>query len=257
MVRLVLVAALLIFGAGCKKKGAVSDAPVDATPGGFISISIDDESLEFDEDIGSELMAMVAECGDLVKMEPAAMLGKLVDPEIRCLEMTLTQVEKQTHKDKISRVMMNDAWAKGDLHRWESIVARHLDMVDRSDPDLVYKFSLHLSKQGAERAEETMRWADVALENRAHWSGETHVDRVNALFRIRTFAAHQLWEHYETQYVAGPTDELLSMKDEQRNSVKTMAREWLEYARSSGRDPTLAMQICVSAAGNTDYCEEL
>lgn len=257
MVRLALAATLLTLSVACKKKGEVTDAPEDTTAGGFIAISIDDEDEDFESSIGSELMAMVAECGDLVKMEPAAMLGKLEEPDIRCLESTLTQAEKQTHKDKISRVMMNDAWAKGDLHRWESIVARHLDMVDRSDPDLVYKFSLHLSKQGADRAIETMRWADVALENRAHWSGETHVDRVNALYRIRTFASHQLWEAYEMKYVAGPTDELLSMKDEQRNTVKTMAREWLEYARSSGRDPTLAMQICVSAAGNTDYCEEL
>ena len=258
MVRLLLAATLLTVGVACKKKGGDVDAASTPSTGGFIAISLDDEDEAFAQDIGSELMALVAECGDLVKMEPAAMLGKLVEPEIRCLEWGLTEAVKQTHKDKISRVLMNDAWAKGDTHRWESIVARHLDMVDRSDPDLVYKFSKHLSKQGAPRAEETIRWAEVALENRAHWSGDTHVNRVYALFKIRTFAAHQLWEHYETKYVENPGEEgLLDRKDEQRNALKTMAREWLEYARSSGRDQTLAMQLCVSAAANTNYCEEL
>ena len=59
--------------------------------------------------MGSELMMATARCGDLVALEPAAMMGKLKDGEIRCLDEQLRDAEKQTVKDKISRVLMADA----------------------------------------------------------------------------------------------------------------------------------------------------
>jgi hypothetical protein len=252
-----LVAAFaLLTAAGCAKKGEVAPQEAMVTPSnGFIEISLDEELEELDELVGSELMVLTAKCGDLVSLEPAAMMGKLENAQIRCLEGTLQDAEKQTHKDKISRVLMADAWAKGDTHRWESIVARHLDMVDRSDPDLVYGFAVHLSKQGAQRAVETIRWADVALENRSFWTGDTHVNRVYTLYRIRTVAAQQYWEYLDEKYVTEPSEELSQEAEETRNQVKNLAREWLEYAKSSGRDTTMAMQLCISSAGNAEYCE--
>ena len=247
-----LVALIAIVGCGKKKAPEPTATATDPAGGGFVEISIGEEEEEGLE--GSELMAATAKCGDLVSLEPAAMMGKLKDTEIRCLDDAIRGAEKQTVKDKISRVLMSDAWAKGDQHRWEGIVRKHLNEIDRSDPDLCYKFAKYLSEKGPEHAEETMHWADVALENRTQWTGDTFVSRVYALYKLRALASSKNWQALESKYVAGPSDELLKQKDRARADAKTLAREWLEYAKQSGKDPTMAMQLCVSAAGNEDFC---
>ncbi len=247
--------AILALGCGKKTPVASSDGQVEFS-GGFIEISLDDEEEDLDDMFGSELMMATAKCGDLVKLEPAAMMGKLKDGEIRCLDQQLRDAERQTVKDKISRVLLSDAWAKGDEHRWEGIARRHLEQIDRSDPDMCYKFSLYLSKKGADFMDEAMKWADVALENRSRWSGDLHVKRVYSLYRLKAMAAQKKWTHLEEKYVADPTEETLSDKDETRNLTKTLSREWLEYARQSGKDPTVALQLCISAAGTAGFCED-
>jgi hypothetical protein len=254
------LALAVIVVAGCKKKGpddAVSTGTGEVSTNEFVQIDLGVEESELDQMAGSELMVATARCGDLVALEPASMMGKLKDGEIRCLDDTLREVEKQTVKDKISRVLMADAWAKGDLHRWEGIVRRHLTDIDRSDPDVCYKFAKYLSELGPEHSDECMHWAEVALENRTKWQGDVHVTRVNSLYKLRAVAAQHKWEWLEKKYLTEPTEALQLEKDQTRNVVKTLSREWLEYARSSGKDPTMAMQMCLSAAGTAGFCEEL
>src|SRR5690606_16230954 len=159
--------------------------------GGFIEISLDEEEEALDELFGSELMVATAKCGDLVRLEPSAMMGKLKDAEIRCLDQSLREAERQTVKDKISRVLLADAWAKGDSHRWEGIARRHLEEIDRSDPDMCYKFAVYLLERPADYMDETMKWADVALDNRTRWTGELHVKRVYALYKVKGMAAQK------------------------------------------------------------------
>ena len=179
----------------------------------------------------------------------------LSDDEKDCLEAAYARVASQTVKDKISRVLQSDAWAKGDQHRWEGIARRHLEEIDRSDPDMCYKFSLYLSKKGPDAMDEAMRWADVALENRSRWSGDLHVKRVYSLYRLKAMAAQKKWQFLEQKYVEDPSEENLQIKDETRNLTKTLSREWLEYAREAKKDPTVALQLCISAAGTTGFCE--
>jgi hypothetical protein len=250
----ILVAAGLV--SACGKKAPPQAATPEATevPTGFVAIDISEEE---EDDFFPELRAATAECGDLVTLEPSAMMGKLADPEIRCLDDALVDAERQTVKDKISRVLMADAWAKGDAHRWEGVARRHLDEIDRSDPDLCYKYSKYLSSKGPEHTDEAMRWADVALENRSRWTGDLHVKRVYSLFKLKTLAAQKQWTHLEEQFSVTPSDSLEKQKEEVRNMTKTLAREWLEYARSSGKDATLPMQICVSSSGTDGYCDEV
>jgi len=248
----VAIVALLLLGGCPKKPPSSTDQPV-IVDGGFVDLGDDDEDL--DDLVGSELMMATARCGDLMQLEPAAMMGKLKDGEIRCLDSSLRDAERQTVKDKISRVLMADAWAKGDRHRWEGIVRRHLTDIDQSDPDLCYKFAKYLSGMGAEYADETMHWADVALENKAIWSGDTHVKRVFNLYKIKAYAAQARWDWYERKYLEAPNEEMLRTKGEARNQAKNLAREWLEYARQAGKDPTIAEQLCVSAAGTSGYCD--
>lgn len=248
-----LVLALAVTGCGDKTKSKVKTEPM---PVGFVDINLDDEDDALGEMYGSELFVATAQCGDLVQLEPAAMMGKLKDGEIRCLDDTLRNAERQTVKDKVSRVLMADAWMKADKHRWEGIVRRHLTDIDRSNPDLCLKFALHLSKKGPDYMEEAMKWADNALDNRSLWTGDNHVKNVYNLYKVKAYAAQKRWEYLELRYSDDPSDTLLDEKNEIRNLTKTLSREWLEYARVSGKDTTMAQQLCVSAAGTGGFCDE-
>jgi len=243
-------------GKGKNKPTSSGDASNEVTTGQFVEIDLGEEEAALEEAAGVELMRATAECGDLLKLEPSAMLGQLTDAQIRCLDEALKNAERQTVKDKISRVLLNDAWAKGDEHRWEGIARRHLETIDRSDPDMCYKFAYYLVERGPDKMDEAMKWADVALENRAVWEGDLHVKRVYALEKIKTEAAQKKWMWLESEYNKAPSEELLHAADEARNQTKTLAREWLEYAKQSGKDTTLPLQICISAAGTAEFCEE-
>ena len=246
----------LVLTVGCEKKQpAASTTTTTSTTPQWIDLDDDDEDDDMDDLMAIELMKAVADCGDIKKMEPAAMMGKLTDGEIRCLDEKLRTAERQTFKDKLSRVVMADAWAKGDTHRWEGIVRYHLNEVDRSDPDLCYKFSLHLSKRSGEFADETMKWVDVALENRAHWSGDLFTRRVNSLRKLKAMSATMKWSWLEDKAAKDRTDININAAVGARNDAKTYAREWLEYAKKAGKDTTQAMQLCISAAGTSEFCE--
>ncbi len=243
----------LAVGCGGRNKPAANSDALSGIESGFVEISIDESE---DELIGSEILQATAPCGDLVKLEPASLMGRLSDGEIRCLDETLRASDRQTVKNKLSRVLLADAWAKGDTHRWETIARRHLEEIDRSDPTLCYKLANHLSAKGADSADETLKWAEVALDNRTQWTGDEYVKRVYALYRLKAVAAQTKWQGLEERYVAKPDETLLQEKDLARNQAKTLAREWLEYARSSGKDATIALQICTSAAGTATFCDE-
>ena len=73
----------------------------------------------------------------------------------------------------------------------------------------------------------------------------------------KTIAAQRKWEWLEQKYSKDPDEELLKQKDEARNLTKTMAREWLEYARQANQDETVPYNLCVSSSGTTEYCEEI
>ncbi|MFK7928233.1 MAG: hypothetical protein AB8H79_08585 [Myxococcota bacterium] len=233
--------------------GTDSDAPV------FVDLSLDEEDDLEDDMMGSELVNFDAECGNLRKLEPKAMMGKLSDAEIRCLDGTLREGDKQTYRDKISRVLMADAFAKQNDDRWETIVRRHLNDIDRSDPDLCYKFATFMLKRvprkGPDAADEVMKWSDVALENKQQWTGDTYVKRVSMLYRVKATAAFKKWEFLENKFNESPSDELSKGKEEARNEAKNLAREWLAYSKDAGLDMSKADAMCQSAAGTSEFCE--
>lgn len=254
---------LMGFSSGCKRgpnsavdEGAGAATAADDTPQ-FVELDLEED---MDEDMmGSELMVAEGDCSNLRKMEPKAMLGKLDDGEIRCLDRTLREAEKQTVKDKLSRVLMADAYAKQNDDRWETIVRRHLNEIDRSDPDLCYKFATFMlkrvPKKGPAAADEVMKWSDVALENKQQWTGNLYVKRVSTLYRVKATAAFMKWEYLEAKYSEGPTGELAQDKEDSRNVAKNLAREWLGYCQQAGISTDRAAQLCASAAGTQDFCE--
>ncbi len=195
------------------------------------------------------------DCSDLVSLEPASMMGSLSTAQTKCLEGRLTTESLQTTKAKISLVLINNAEGKGDKTEWERLVKRHLEDIDRSDPDLCYKYSLQLSRGGAGRATGVIRWADYSLENKAKWTGNTYKSRVYALERLKTEAANKLWQDAEATYTTEHTDENEAKSTKYRGMTKDYAREWLDYAKASTQDTKAAMEYCVSAAGTTAFCE--
>jgi hypothetical protein len=194
-------------------------------------------------------------CDDLVALEPAALMGQLSPGQTECLEARIVSTSRMTEKDKVSRVLIMDAETKGNRSHWEKLMKRHLEEIDRSDPDLCFKYAIFLSRKGVGRAHGVIRWSDYALENKSRWSGGTFVSRVYALFKLKAEAANRIWQAAEEAYVADRSDENEAKAQKYRDLTKVYSREWLDYARSSSQDTKNAMALCVSAAGNREYCE--
>lgn len=249
--RCLLLVALVACGG---KKGPSGASDSDGIPSKFVEIDLTEEEDILESMVGSEISAAVAPCGNLVKLEPAAIMGRLKGAEIRCLDNTIRETDKQTVKKKVSLVLMKDAKAKSDMHRWEGVVRRHLREIDQSDPAMCYQFARYLAKKGPDYMQEAILWADRALENRAVWVGDEHVERVYALLRMKAYAATKEWRWLSQRYANEPNADLAEKQAQARNQAKTMAREWLDYARNAGRDPDDAFELCTSAAGTDEFC---
>ncbi len=198
--------------------------------------------------------AIAATCDNLVALEVPAMMGQLGTGVRSCLEDRLNATETQTERDKISRVLIADAEARRDQGDWERLMKRHLENIDRSDPNLCFKYALHLSRGGASRANGVIRWADYALENKQQWQGGAYTKNVNGLYKIRAQAANKLWQAAEKSLVEDRNDETEARSEKYRGMTKDYSREWLDYARAAGLETSTAMALCVSAAGSKEFC---
>lgn len=191
-------------------------------------------------------------CSDLKAMEPLAMMGRLDGASKACLEDRIRTASAMTDKKATSIVLIQNAWI-ADKKEWASLTKRHLEEIDKSDPTLCYKYAQYLQKAGQHNS--VIRWADVALENKTYWTGETFTSRVYSLYKLKAASANALWLKAEEKYNAGPSADLDTERGSARSKAKVMAREWLDYAKSAGKDTTKALQYCESAAGNTEYCQ--
>ena len=195
-------------------------------------------------------------CGDLSALEPSALMGRLRTGQVDCIEDRMFSAS-QVDKDKLSRVLLVNAEAKDDKREWERLVRRHLEEIDRSDPDLCFKYAMHLSRGGVSRAFGVIKWAGYALDNKSQWSGSTFKKRVNALYKLRAQAASRIWEQANRDLInaASNREDLKSKEGKARGQAKTFAKEWLDYARASGQDARAAQALCESAAGSREFCE--
>ena len=177
---------------------------------------------------------------ELFSLEEAAGRGALTKETMACLDASYGAADQLTTKDKISRVMLINAYAYS-TRQWAELVDRHLKEVDRSDPAISYLYTFYLSNRSEPDYDAVIKWSEVALERRAFWKGTTYTNRTFQLLKVRTLAATGLWEHY-----AKEGDNKRS--DESRLQAKTYAREWLDFAKSSGWDTSEAALMCTSAA---------
>jgi hypothetical protein len=183
------------------------------------------------------------------------MMGELSDGQKGCLQKRMSTASQQTEKKKISLVLIMDAEAGGESKAWEQLMANHLENLDRSDPNMCFKYAIHLSRKGAGHAHGVIRWADYALENKQSWSGATYKKNVYGLFQLRAQAANKLWEAASKDYTTDNTDESKQKAEKYRGLAKDYSREWLDYARASEQSTKSPMALCVSAAGNVAFCE--
>jgi hypothetical protein len=195
-------------------------------------------------------------CADLSALEPSALMGRLRTGQVECIEDRMFSAS-QVDKDKLSRVLLVNAEARDDNREWERLVRRHLEEIDRSDPDLCFKYAMHLSRGGVSRAYGVIKWAGYALDNKSQWSGSTFKKRVNALYKLRAQAASRIWEQANRDLInaASNREDLKSKEGKARGQAKTFAKEWLDYARASGQESRSAQALCESAAGSTEFCE--
>jgi hypothetical protein len=177
----------------------------------------------------------------LVDLEADATKGALSQDTKDCLEQNYQSASIQTTKGKISRVLLVNAYAY-DTATWAKLVQRHLDEVERSDPNIAYLYAFYLYNRENPDYDAVIKWCEVALERRTEWTGDTLVGRTYQLHRTRAYAAYQAWRDAEESQKP-ETD-----AEEARNRAKTLAREWMDFARSSGRDTHEAEELCISAA---------
>lgn len=194
-------------------------------------------------------------CDDMMAMEPDALMGRFSPGRIACIEARMEKAP-QTDQDKLSRLLMANAEAKGDTQEWARLMERHLADITQSDPDLCFLYALYLYKQGVASSEEAIVWANKALENKQVWTGEIYKARVSSLYRLRTEAAAELWQDAEQNLVAEPSAQADALTSKWRGATLDYAREWLDYTRAAGAPSDRALSLCVSAAGTMGACEE-
>ena len=194
-------------------------------------------------------------CDDMMALESPAILGELSEGHVRCLDARIGAERLQTTRDSLSRLLLVNAQAAGARGEWERLMVRHLEDIDRSDPDLCFSYAIHLHKtRDLDNAEEAIRWADVALENKQRWEGEAHVKRVNGLLRLRAEAGNRLWLDAEKRYQKAPTGDNDADVRDYRGLAKDTAREWLDYARAAEQSTDMPYKLCMSAAGTREFC---
>ncbi|MEN0061874.1 MAG: hypothetical protein AAGA48_06955 [Myxococcota bacterium] len=196
-------------------------------------------------------------CGDLIALETPAMLGQLEKDSRACLEGRIAGSDKQTTKLHASMILIQNAWGAGQRGQWEKLVLRHLEEIDRSDPALCYKLALHLEEQGPPRAAEVIRWADLSMSNaRRVWSDEDYTDKMYSLHRLKSKAASELWYVAEEHHTSNPTPDSRQAAEKYRGQAKNYSKEWYLFAKRVGKDTTHPREMCLSAAGTSDFCED-
>jgi hypothetical protein len=205
--------------------------------------------------------AATAECPDYTKtpllrqLEPAASRGALSTVEVDCLEQAYTRAARLTTKNRVSRVLLVHTYVT-DTVQWEALVRRHLDEVDRSDPDMAFLYAIHLHLQPDSDPEAVVRWAEVALERKQVWEGEQFVARNLALLKLRAYATARHWQQVAEDASGKVVNERTGVRpvDLLRNQTKTYAREWLDFANSAGHSTREAAELCRSAALQESAC---
>jgi len=187
-------------------------------------------------------------------LEVVAAKGELSEAQVACLEASLDKAESSFDQDRLSLVLVADAHARSDVALWETRVVRHIEEIDDSNPGLALRYAMHIWLAEEPDAAGTLRWADVALANRAAWTGDVYNDRVYSAFKLRCAASQRLWREAEDAKGESAEDEKSSMASRQRKLTRTCAVDWYEFAAAAGLDVSTPQQLC-KLTGEVLRCE--
>jgi hypothetical protein len=197
------------------------------------------------------------DCADLLPLEAKSIMGELSPSEVGCLEARIRLEQLTTEKERFSRLLITNAQVSNRTDDWERLMLRHLERIDRSDPNLTFAMTIFMYNKGKDHYREALKWADYALENRQRWeAGPDFTIKSGQLFEIRARMGSQIWVQSEQDYLALRSPENKEITQRERGQAKNFAREWLDYARAAGQPTKTAFDMCVSAAGSAEMCTE-
>ncbi len=194
------------------------------------------------------------ECADFAAVERPAMLGKLSDAEVQCLEWRYGHFDLPTHRDKASRILMANAYGKGDMPEWKRLTMRHIDEVDDSDPNLSFKLAQVFAREEEHAPTEVIRWSTLSLLHRGAWDPDDYTSRVPQLHAMRVKSAKQIWEQATAAHKKTPTPTTEAAEQSSAASVREFSREWVLHCKRAHSDAKEPLAICRSAGGGADYC---
>lgn len=182
--------------------------------------------------ITSALAGALFPCGAQDILAKTASNGALAHYERACLDGIVEQEGAFMHE--ASRMLLDDASARGNRVHWSRVAARHLDRVDGTDASLNVAYARFLF--ASHRTEELIAFSDRALRHAPDWADPV---QSLALHRLRTSAALARW-----------TETTVGME-----RVHAFARSWVEAARDLGVEEPTADQLC-RFSGDVEDCAE-
>lgn len=191
-------------------------------------------------------------CGERGDLETRAAAGRLTPVDVSCVASALAASERQTEQDRLSRYLLVDARARGDLTTWTGLALHHLTHITQSDPVLCFQYASQMRKERSHV--ETIRWADRALENKQDFPDDKHAGWVSSLLQLRAMAAHDRWSEAESRYTEQRLTKDRNDADRARVDARTHAKEWYDFASEAGTDVDRARKICHTVAGTTALC---
>jgi len=156
-----------------------------------------------------------APCDDLVALESDAKRGRVNDDLSSCLRSKYRK--PQSPKSRILGILMDQADTELDGKLWEELMAWHWNITGSDDALLAFRYAEFLVVQGSEEAEDAMRWAKVALQQKDTLRGRSGRAAIAKLHTLRVETAQRI---------------LLDAQERQRIDPSALGRQSIAEARA-------------------------
>ncbi len=196
----------------------------------------------------------LADCGDPAALQGAARTGRLSADQRACVDGQLGSTSDRMAREALSRVLIDDAYARGQRGLWVQLVERHLREVDQKDPEICYQYGLHLYQRD-HKYEIAIEWANMALEHEYRWSEETRPGKRYNAFSLRGKAARALMGEAEAQWSKYAGQENRMLLNAAQSKARLYAIEWTKLAKELSRDPVEAIEHCMATGWTREDCE--
>jgi len=131
-----------------------------------------------------------APCDDLVALEADAKRGRVNADLQSCLRSKYRR--PQSAKSRILAILMQQADTDDEGKQWEELMAWHWNITGSDDALLAYRYAEYLVVRGADEAEDAMRWAKVALQQKDTLRGRSGRAAIVKLHVLRVETAKRM-----------------------------------------------------------------